>query len=58
VVMASIASMRAKVAERKDPDPVTDAHLRQIEHDLARFIQNPTSAPKRSSPPPPIMAPI
>jgi hypothetical protein len=58
VVMASIASMRAKVAERKDPDPVTDAHLRQIEHDLARFIQNPTSAPRRSSPPPPIMAPI
>jgi hypothetical protein len=57
-VMASIASMRAKVAERKDPDAVTDAHLRQVEHDLARFIQNPTSAPKRSSPVPPIMAPI
>jgi len=58
VVMAEVTSLRAKVAERKDPDPVTDAHLRQIERDLARFIQNPTSAPKRSSPPPPIMAPI
>lgn len=58
VVMAEITSLRAKVAERKDPDPVTDAHLRQVERDLARFIQNPTSAPKRSSPPPPIMAPI
>jgi len=58
VVMASLTSMRAKVADRKDPDPVTDAHLRQVERDLARFIQNPTVAPKRSSPPPPIMAPI
>jgi len=58
VAMAAIISMRAKVAERKDPDPVTDAHLRQVERDLARFIQNPSSAPKRSSPPPPIMAPI
>jgi hypothetical protein len=58
VVMAAISSIRAKVAERKDPDPVTDAHLRQVERDLARFIQNPSSAPKRSSPPPPIMAPI
>ncbi len=58
VVMAQITALRAKVAERKDPDPVTDAHLRQVERDLARFIQNPTTAPKRSSPPPPIMAPI
>ncbi len=58
VAMATITSLRAKVAERKDPDPVTDAHLRQVERDLARFIQNPASAPKRSSPPPPIMAPI
>jgi len=58
VVMATVTSLRAKVADRKDPDPVTDAHLRQVERDLARFIQNPTSAPKRSSPPPPTMAPI
>jgi hypothetical protein len=56
--MAAIGSLRAKVADRKDPDPVAEAHLRQVERDLARFIQNPTSAPKRSSPPPPIMAPI
>lgn len=58
VVMAEIGALRAKVAERKDPDPVTDAHLRQVERDLGRFLQNPSSAPKRSSPPPPIMAPI
>jgi hypothetical protein len=58
VVMASVMSLRAKVAERKDSDPVTEAHLRQVERDLGRFIQNPSSAPKRSSPRPPIMAPI
>ena len=58
VVMAAIGSLRAKVADRKDSDPVAEAHLRQVERDLARFMQNPTSAPKRSSPPPPIMAPI
>lgn len=58
VVMAEIGALRAKVAERKDPDPVTEAHLRQVERDLGRFLQNPSSAPKRSSPPPPIMAPI
>jgi len=46
------------VADRKDPDPVTEAQLRQTERDLGRFLQNPSSAPKRSSPPPPIMAPI
>jgi len=58
VVMAAITSLRAKVADRKDPDPVTEAQLRQTERDLGRFLQNPSSAPKRSSPPPPIMAPI
>jgi hypothetical protein len=58
VVMAELTALRAKVAEKKDTDPVTDASFRQIERDIARFLQNPTSAPKRSSPPPPIMAPI
>lgn len=58
VVMASVASLRAKVAEMKDADPVTEAHLRQVERDLARFAQNPTAAPKRSWAPPPVMAPI
>src|SRR5215469_8374915 len=58
VVMAEIGALRTKVAERKDPDPVTEANLRQVERDLGRFLENPSSAPKRSSPPPPIMAPI
>jgi hypothetical protein len=57
VVMAEATSLHAKVAEMKDSDPVTEAHLRQVERDLQRFIQNGT-APRRSAAPPPVMAPI
>lgn len=57
VVMAEATSLRAKVAEMKSPDPVTEAHLRQVERDLQRFIQNGT-APRRSAALPPVMAPI
>jgi Met-zincin/Domain of unknown function (DUF5117) len=57
VVMAEATSLRAKVAEMKGSDPVTEAHLRQVERDLQRFIQNGT-APRRSAEPAPVMAPI
>jgi hypothetical protein len=57
VVMAAVTSLRTKVGEMKDSDAVTDAHLRQVERDLARFLQNPT-APRTTAPPPPVMAPI
>jgi hypothetical protein len=57
VVMAALVSLRAKVAEMKDADAVTEAHLRQSERDLAKYIQNPV-APKKSAAPPPIMVPI
>jgi Met-zincin/Domain of unknown function (DUF5117) len=58
VVMAEIVSLHAKVAGMKDPDPVNEAHLRQMERDLNRFAQNPAAAPRRSAPPAPVMAPI
>jgi hypothetical protein len=57
VVMAEAISLRAKVADMKDADPLTEAHLRQVERDLQRFIQNGT-VPRRSAPPAPVMAPI
>ena len=57
VVMAEVAALRTQVAGMKDDDPVTEAHLRQVERDLARYSQNPT-APKKTDAPPPIMAPI
>ena len=56
-VMASLAAVRTQVAGLKDPDPVNEASLRQIERDLTRYAQNPTM-PKKSSATPPIMAPI
>jgi hypothetical protein len=57
VVMAALTSLRVQVTGMKDPDAVTEAHLRQIERDLTRYAQNPI-APKRSAAPPPVMAPI
>jgi hypothetical protein len=57
VVMAAVGGLRTQVAGMKDADPVMEAHLRQVERDLARFLQNPT-APKNSAPAPPVMAPI
>jgi hypothetical protein len=57
VVMAEVTALRTKVAEMKDSDAVMEAHLRQVERDLARFLQNPTM-PKNAAPPPPVMAPI
>jgi hypothetical protein len=57
VVMAEATSLRAKVVEMKSSDQVTEAHLRQVERDLQRFVQTGT-APRRSAAPPPVMAPI
>ncbi|MDE3196173.1 MAG: zinc-dependent metalloprotease, partial [Acidobacteriota bacterium] len=57
VVRASAASIKARVASMKDSDPVNEASLRQIEHDLTRYAQNP-AMPKKSSAVAPIMAPI
>ena len=57
VVMASVAAIRTQVAGLKDPDPVNEASLRQMERDLTRYATNPT-VPKKSSAAPPIMAPI
>jgi hypothetical protein len=57
VVMAEVAKIKTTVAGMKDPDPVNEASLRQMEHDLTRYAQNPTM-PKKSSSAAPIMAPI
>lgn len=57
VVMAEIGMLRTKVGEMKDSDAVTEAHLRQVERDLGRYLQTPT-IPRNSAPPAPVMAPI
>ena len=55
--MASLAQVKTTVAGMKDSDPVNEASLRQMEHDLTRYAQNP-AMPKKSSAAAPIMAPI
>ena len=57
VVMASLATIRTQITGLKDPDPVNEAALRQMERDLTRYATNPV-APKKSSAAAPIMAPI
>jgi len=58
VVMAEVVSLHGKVAGKKDADAVNEAHLRAVERDLNRFLQNPTNAPRQAAPPAPVMAPI
>jgi Met-zincin/Domain of unknown function (DUF5117) len=57
VVIASLAQVKATVAGMKDSDPVNEASLQQMERDLTRYAQNPTT-PKKASAAAPIMAPI
>ncbi len=57
VVMAAMGTLRTELAGMKDTDPVTEAHLRQLERDVTRYLQNPT-APRRTTPDAPVMAPI
>jgi hypothetical protein len=57
VVMASLTNLRTQVAAMKDDDAVNEAHLRQIDRELGRYLQNPVM-PRKSSAPPPVMAPI
>ena len=44
VVMEQLVQLKAKVAESHDADAVTEAHLRQSERDITRFLANPASA--------------
>ncbi|MDP9171471.1 MAG: zinc-dependent metalloprotease [Acidobacteriota bacterium] len=57
VVMASLAAVRTQVAGLKDSDSVNEVSLRQMERDLTRYAQTPTT-PKKSSAAAPVMAPI
>jgi hypothetical protein len=57
VVMGALTSLRTQVGGMKDSDAVTEAHLRQIDREVGRYLQNP-AMPKKSNAPPPIMAPI
>jgi hypothetical protein len=51
VVLQEIRKLGQTLTTRKDADPVTEAHLRQAEHDIARYLQDPAAnAPKFVAP--------
>ena len=51
VVLQEIGRLGQSLATRKDDDAVTEAHVRQAERDIARYLQNPSAnAPKNVAP--------
>lgn len=51
VVFETLAGLGERLAGRTDDDRVTEAHLRQAERDIARYLEDPNSvAPEAASP--------
>ncbi|MGE0359219.1 MAG: zinc-dependent metalloprotease [Vicinamibacterales bacterium] len=51
VVLQAVGRLGQTLAARKDDDPVTEAHYRQAERDIIRYLQNPAgNAPKAVAP--------
>ena len=59
VAINQLATLKATLAPRSDPDAVTEAHIRQVGRDITKYLENPTAyAPKSSALPQPAGAPI
>jgi hypothetical protein len=59
VTIEHLTRLRAALASRHDADAVTEAHLRQCERDLRRYLENPAEyAPKSNALPQPPGAPL
>jgi hypothetical protein len=48
VVTAELVRLAKALPQRHDEDAVTEAHLRQAERDIARFLENPSAVAPRS----------
>ncbi len=49
-ILDQVAKLGDALKSRKDEDPLTDAHFRQAERDIARYLENPAeNAPKSAS---------
>ncbi len=49
-ILDQVSKLGETLRSRKDEDPLTDAHFRQAERDIARYLENPTeNAPKSAS---------
>ena len=59
VVMEQLSQLKPKLAAMHDADAINEAHLRQSERDLTRFLTNPVLPPgKLIAPPQPAGAPL
>jgi hypothetical protein len=59
VAINQLAKLKATLAAASDPDAVTEAHIRQAQRDITKYLENPTAyAPKSSALPQPPGAPI
>ena len=59
VVMARLVELKGSLPKMSDPDAVMEAHLRQAERDVTRFLNNPVlPAGKTIAPPQPAGAPL
>lgn len=59
ITLQHLIGLQSAIAGRHDADPAAEAHLRQAERDLTRYLQNPTAyAPKPYAPRQPAGAPI
>jgi hypothetical protein len=52
VVMSEIVRVQKSLAQRTDEDALGEAHLRQAERDIARYLNNPAAVAPRSVAPP------
>jgi hypothetical protein len=52
VVMSELVKLQKSLAQRTDEDAMADAHLRQAERDIARYLNNPSAAAPKSVAPP------
>ena len=52
VVMSELVRLQKALAQRADEDAMGEAHLRQAERDIARYLNNPAAAAPRSVAPP------
>ena len=59
VAINQLAKLKTTLLAASDPDAVSEAHLRQAQRDITKYLENPTAfAPKSSALPQPPGAPI
>jgi hypothetical protein len=59
IVLDQLTRLRTQLFDRHDADRLAEAHIRQTERDITRYLENPTAhVPRRSAPPQPPGAPL